>query len=154
MPAIARGLISKTQLAGIFYSVSPSDTERVFRAAQAKNIGSIFVSSADINAGNKADFDDQMAMELTYSLKGLWPECGCYDHDECSVEDTDEAICQSEEEICVNTDGSYTCINPSTALGLSGRARAIGCFDTCDEKAECILGACRCKPGFNGNGQG
>ncbi len=150
MPAIARGLISRTQLAGLFYSVSAGDAERVFRAAQTKNIGTIFVTSADINAGNKAKFDEEMVEQFTYSLKGLWPECGCYDHDECSDEDS---VCQSEEEICVNTDGSYSCINPSTALGLSSRARAIGCFNSCDENAECILGKCRCPAGYDGTGQ-
>lgn len=48
------------------------------------------------------------------SLKALWPECGCFDLDECDDETHD---CSAVEH-CVNTHGSYKCINAEAMSSL------------------------------------
>ena len=143
--AVAKGLIRADQLVAWIFDADPEQYEKMFRKAHESNVGSLFVTHGNVNAPIQLEHWDN----YFNSLKGLWPQCGCFDLNEC-----DDGTHQCKPyQVCVNNHGGYTCFDPqSLNRGIGMRMGGDACTFECDPNAQCMFGDCECGPGYRGKG--
>ena len=142
--AIAQGRIQSSQLVAWIFDADSDQYEKMFRKAHQSNVASLFVTSGAVNAPIELEHWD----DYYNSLKGLWPECGCFDLNECD----DETHQCTQNQFCVNNHGGYTCFDPSSMNKFGMRMGAGSCSMPCDANAQCLFGDCECAPGYRGMG--